>query len=266
MIKEKIYQGTSKNLYSTGDDYTALLSFHDGIRIYGNRIKISGKSALCNSISAFLMERLDMVGIENHFLNKNNAYEQLVQFSDPYPVQVVISNVATNRYSKTFGIEEGMVFDSPIIDFRIKNGDLGYPSVNESQMYNFGWMNKFEIKDLKKQAIRVNDFLTGLFSAYGIRLVEASLEFGRLFNGEEYLVMLIDELSPDNLKLWDMQSNKKLSCELLKDLNLDKTEEIEGVDPGNTKKKKEKFVELKEEDNDNIISSYREIAQRLGVR
>ncbi len=266
MIKEKIYEGTRKNLYSTGDEYSILLSFHDGTHIKGTKIKISGKAALCNSISAFLMEKLDMVGIENHFLNKINAYDQLVQFAEAYPVQAIISNVATDRYAKNFGIEEGMVFDSPIIDFRIKNSELDYPSVNEDQIYNFGWMNKFEIKELKRQTVRANDFLSGLFSSCGIRLVEASLEFGRIFNGEEFIVMLIDELSPDNLKLWDMESNKKLSYELLDG-------QISATELNNTNKETEpdtkksaEIIHIQENCYNNIISSYKEIAKRLGAR
>ena len=268
MIKEKIYQGTRKNLYSTGNEYSILLSFHDGMHAQGSKVKISGKAALCNSISAFLMERLDMVGIENHFLDKVNACEQLVQFTEAYPVQAVISNVATGRYIKNFGIEEGMVFDSPIIDFRIKNNELGYPSVNEDQIYNFGWMNKFEIKELKKQTVRVNDFLSGLFASCGIRLVEANLEFGRIFNGEEFIIMLIDELSPDNLTLWDIESNKRLSCDLL-DVNgeadsTQKSDSDEEVDHG--AKKSAKIISLQEPSSNNTISSYKEVLKRLGVR
>lgn len=218
MKKEKIYKGSSKSLYDIEDDYTLLLSFDDGIRLNsGKTIEVAGKGVLCNSISAFLMEKLDLVGIDNHFLEKNNMRQQLVQFVDIYPIQIRVSNIAMNRYVTDFGMEEGFVFDSPVIDFRIKNSKLGYPIVNESQITSFGWLNKQEIKQLKKQTVRVHDFLTGIFAGAGIRLVESCLEFGRVFNGGDFITMLVDEISPDNLRLWDMETNRQLSFELAED-------------------------------------------------
>lgn len=237
MKKEKIYSGSSKSLYDIEDDYTLLLAFNDGIRIDSKNTKeISGKGVICNAISAFLMEKLSLVGIDNHFLKKSNMRQQLVQFVDMYPVQVRISNIATNRYVTDFGMEAGFVFDSPMIDFRIKNSQLDYPTVNEHQIMSFGWLNKKEIKHLVTQAIRVNDFLTGIFAAAEIRLVECYLEFGRVFNGGDFVTMLADEISPDNLRLWDMRTNDKLSFELAND------------------------------SADDIISAYSEIAQRLNIK
>lgn len=236
MKKEKIYTGSSKSLYDVEDDYTLLLSFDDGIRVSPDKtIDIAGKGVLCNAISAFLMEKLDLVGIDNHFLEKKNMRQQLVQFVDVYPVQVRVANIAMNRYVTDFGMEEGFVFDSPIIDFRVKNSKLNYPIINESQIKSFGWLSKQEIKELQSQAIRVHDFLTGIFAGVGIRLVECYLEFGRVFNGGEFITMLIDEISPDNLSLWDMDTNSKLSFELAK------------------------------ENPERIIPAYNEILQRLNI-
>ena len=236
MHKEKIYSGSSKSLYSIDDDYTMILSFDDGMRLGPEKdIEIAGKGVLCNSISAFLMEKLDLVGIENHFIQKNNMRQQMIQCVDIYPLQVRISSIATNRYVTDFGMEEGFVFDTPIIDFRIKNSKLDYPVINESQINSFGWLSKQEIKQLKVQTARVHDFLTGIFAGVGIRLVECCLEFGRVFNGEEFSVMLADEISPDNLRLWDMESNNKLS------------------------------FELADESPESIVPAYKEVLQRLNV-
>lgn len=234
MNKEKIYSGTSKSLYTTDDDYTLLLSFNDNMRMpQADSVEISGKGVLCNSISALLMEKLDLVGIEHHFLKKLNMRQQLVHFVDIYPVQACISNVAVGRYVEDFGMDEGFVFDTPIIDYRVKNSKLAYPVINESQIVSFDWMTKAEIRDLQKQTMRVHDFLSGLFAGVGIRLVESYLEFGRIFNGEESIIVLSDELSPDNLRLWDMETNRKLS------------------------------FEVAQENQDAVIPAYKEVLERL---
>jgi phosphoribosylaminoimidazole-succinocarboxamide synthase len=154
-----------------------------------------------------------MIGIENHFIEKVNMREQLVQFVDIYPIQVCVSTIACGRYVKDFGIEEGFVMDSPVMDFLIKSHDLKYPPINEHQILNFNWITRHELKQMKHQALRVHDYLSGIFTGAGIRLVECKLEFGRVFNGEDFLVMLADEITPDNCRLWDLNTNYKFGIE-----------------------------------------------------
>lgn len=217
-MKEKIYQGSSKTLYQSNDDYSLLMYFGDNIRLGNkNSVEISGKGVITNSISSFIMQKLDMVGIENHFIEKVNMRQQLIHFVDIFPIQVHISTVACGRYVSDFGIEEGLVFDSPVIDFRVKNSVLSYPVIGEDQMVNFGWLTDQELSGLKGKATRVHDFLSGLFAGIGIRLVECRLEFGRVFEGEDFIIMLADEISPDNCRLWDIETNEKLSFEIAED-------------------------------------------------
>lgn len=214
-MKEKIYTGSNKTLYHTDEDYALIMSFNDTLKLKNKTLlEVSGKGAINNSISSYLMQKLDLIGIETHFIQKNNMRQQLVQFVDVFPVQVHISSLASGRYVSDFGMESGFVFDSPVIDFRVKNGDLNYPIINEHQIYSFGWLSKKEISDLTKLATRIHDFLTGLFSAVNIRLVDVKLEFGRVFNGEENIIMLTDEISPDSCTLWDMDTNEKLCYEV----------------------------------------------------
>ncbi|KAJ6645155.1 Phosphoribosylaminoimidazole-succinocarboxamide synthase [Pseudolycoriella hygida] len=144
-----------------------------------------------------------------------NMREQLIQSVDIFPIQISISTVACGRFVKEFSMEEGYVFDHPIIDFRVRSRELKHPIINEYQILNFGWLNKQEIDAVKHQAIRIYDFLSGLFAGIGIRLVECRLEFGRVFNGEEFMVMLADEISPDNCRLWNMSNNEKLGAEMI---------------------------------------------------
>jgi len=236
-MKEKIYTGSSKTLYQSDEDYALIMSFNDNLKLQDrSSVIISGKGVINNSISAFLMQKLDLIGIETHFIQKNNMRQQLIQFVDVFPVQLRVSSLASDRYVKDFGMEDGFVFDSPIIDFRVKNGDLNYPIINEHQIYSFSWLSKKEIIQLKNVAIRVYDFLSGLFAGIGIRLVDIKLEFGRVFNGEEYMIMLTDEISPDTCKLWDIYNNEKL-C-----------------------------YEIAETNQDHVMSVYQEVLRRLNIK
>ena len=235
-MNEKIYKGTSKTLYQSDEDYALIMSFDDTLKKDNKEIiDISGKGVINNNISAYIMQKLDLIGVENHFIQKNNMRQQLVQFVDVYPIQIHICTVACGRYVTDFGMEDGFVFESPIMDFRVKNKDLNYPIINESQIISFGWLSKGELRDLKNKATRVHDFLSGLFATAKIRLVDIKLEFGRVFNGEDFITMLIDEVSPDTCKLWDMETNEKL-C-----------------------------YEIAEEDPEKVIPAYQEIVKRLNI-
>jgi len=215
-MKKKLYDGSSKTLYSSEEDFLLIMAFSDKATLEsGEIIDVSGKGVLNNNISSFIMNKLETIGIENHFIEKINMREQLIQYVDMFPLQVVVSSVACGRFVKEFGMDEGFVFDKPIIDFRLRSREFKYPIVNEHQILNFGWLTNDEIKAVKKQALRIYDFLSGMFIGIGIRLVECSLEFGRVFTGEESIVMLTDEISPDTCKLWHINSNERLGFELL---------------------------------------------------
>jgi phosphoribosylaminoimidazole-succinocarboxamide synthase len=237
LIKEKIYKGSSKTLYNSDEEYALIMSFDDYLKISNDKvIEVSGKGVINNAISAYIMQKLDAIGIDNHLIEKTNMRRQLIQLVDVYPVQLHISTVACGRYVSEFGMESGFVFESPVIDFRIKNRELNYPIINESQIISFGWMNKYELKDIKRKAIRIHDFLTGLFTTASIRMVDIKLEFGRVFNGEEFISMLVDEVSPDTCKLWDMETNEKL-C-----------------------------YEVANEDASKVMSTYQEVLDRLNIQ
>lgn len=236
-MKEKIYKGTSKTLYQSDEDYALIMSFEDTMRLSKDKIiEISGKGAINNAISAYIMQKLDMIGIDNHMIEKINMKRQLIQFVDIYPIQIHISTIASGRYVSEFGMEDGFVFESPIIDYKIKNKELNYPIINESQIINFGWLSKYELKEIKNSALRIHDFLAGLFAGIGIRMVDVKLEFGRVFNGEDFVTMLVDEISPDTCRLWDMHSNEKL-C-----------------------------YEIAFENPDKVIIAYREVLKRLNIK
>ncbi|MDX1917179.1 MAG: phosphoribosylaminoimidazolesuccinocarboxamide synthase [Rickettsiaceae bacterium] len=214
--RSKIYEGASKDVFQMNDEESALIFFFkDEVRRGEEKITISGKGVLNNSVSGFLMEKIDMVGIDHHFLEKINMREQLVQILDIIPIQVKISNVALDNYVANYGVQSGYVFETPMIDFRAKNKTGLYPPINENQIEGFYWASKEEIKQIKKISLRVNDFLTGFFAGIGLRLVECSLEFGRVFNGEEFIIMLADEISIETCILWDLITNQKYDIDTI---------------------------------------------------
>ena len=236
-MKEKIYKGSTKTLYQSDEEYALIMSFDDRLKISKDEtIEISGKGAINNAISAYILKKLEMIGIDTHLIEKTNMRQQLVQFVDVYPVQLHLCTLACGRYVTDFGMEDGYVFESPMIDFRIKNKELNYPIINESQIISFGWMSKFELREIKNKAIRIHDFLAGLFATANIRMVDVKLEFGRVFNGDEFMTMLVDEISPDTCRLWDMDSNEKLCSDVA------------------------------QEDTSKVIEAYQEVLKRLRIK
>ena len=206
----KIFEGSSKDIFQLyEEDSTLTLFFKDELRHQDKQINISGKGVLNNTISSFVMQKTDMVGIPNHLIEKSNMREQIVQILDIIPIQVRISNLAVDNYVTQFGVQEGYIFDSPMIEFRAKNKETGNPVINESQMIGFNWVSKEEIDEMKILAKRINDFLSGFFAGCSLRLVESYMEFGRVFNGEDFILMLADEITPESCALWDLNSNDK---------------------------------------------------------
>jgi len=208
--RQKIFDGSCKTVFQPPeDDSTLTLFFKDDVKHNGEIVNISGKGVINNSISAFMFQKLDLVGIDNHFIEKTNMREQIVQILDIIPASVKVTNLAIDSYVTSFGVQEGYVFNDPMIEFRVKNPATQNPPVNETQMVGFNWVMPHEVKEMKKIARRANDFLSGFFAGCGLRLVECNFEFGRVFNGEDFILMLADEITPESCKLWDLENNDK---------------------------------------------------------
>ena len=215
--RKKLYEGSSKILYHTDDETTLVQFFKDTIVLPDKtKIELAGKGVVNNSISAYLMEKLNLVGISTHFIEKVNMREQKIQIVEVLPIRVIVTNLAHGRYVSQFGIQEGYVFNYPMMDFQVKNSDNGNPLINEYQIKQFNWMNKYELKILRQQSIRVNDFLSGIFAKSGLRLVSCELEFGRVICDDDIMLMLSDEISPDTCRIWDISSNEKMDSESIK--------------------------------------------------
>ena len=145
-----------------------------------------------------------------HFIRRLNMREQLIRQVEIIPIEVVVRNVAAGSISKRLGIEEGTQLPRTIIEYYYKDDALGDPMIADEHIACFGWASQDEMNDIADMAIRVNDFLSGMFAAIGIRLIDFKLEFGRVWDGDFARVILADEISPDGCRLWDAKTNQKL--------------------------------------------------------
>ncbi len=210
--RRQIYEGKAKILYEGPEPGTIIQYFKDDATAFNAQKKgtISGKGVLNNRISEHLFTLLATIGIPTHFIRRLNMREQLVRQVEIIPIEVVVRNVAAGSIAKRFGIEEGTMLPRTIIEYYYKDDALGDPLVTDEHIAAFGWASQDEMHDIADMAIRVNDFMAGMFAGVGIRLVDFKLEFGRLFDGDFARVILADEISPDNCRLWDMKTGDKM--------------------------------------------------------
>ena len=212
MKKKKLYEGKAKIIYLGDKPNTLIQYFKDEATAFNNKKKgnIPGKGVINNLISELLMKRLSSINIPNHLIKRLNMREQLIHKVDILPIEVVIRNISAGSLVKRLGIDEGKVLQRPLIEFYLKNDNLNDPIISEEHILVFEWANSMEIEEIINLSFKVNDFLMGFFLAQNIRLVDFKLEFGRYWNSDECIIMLADEISPDNCRLWDLKTNKKL--------------------------------------------------------
>jgi phosphoribosylaminoimidazole-succinocarboxamide synthase len=235
--RRKVYEGKAKVLFEGPEPGTLIQYFKDDATAFNNQKQgvITGKGVLNNRISEYLMLRLAAIGIPTHFVRRLNMREQLIKEVEIIPLEVVVRNVAAGSLASRLGIEEGTPLPRSIIEFYYKNDALNDPMVSEEHITAFGWATPQEIDDIMALAIRVNDFLSGLFLGVGIRLVDFKMECGRLYEGDMMRIVVADEISPDSCRLWDIKSADKMD--------------------------KDRF----RRDMGGLIEAYSEVARRLGI-
>jgi phosphoribosylaminoimidazole-succinocarboxamide synthase len=235
--RKKIYEGKAKILYEGPEPGTLIQYFKDDATAFNAQKKavLEGKGVINNRISEYVMTRLNSIGVHNHFIKRLSLREQLIKEVEIIPLEVCCRNVAAGSLSTRLGIPEGQTLPRSIIEFYLKDDKLGDPMVTEEHITAFNWASTQEIDDILAMTLRVNDFLTGLFGAVGISLVDFKIEYGRVWEGEFSRVILADEISPDSCRLWDTATNEKLD--------------------------KDRF----RRDLGNVIESYTEVAKRLGI-
>jgi phosphoribosylaminoimidazole-succinocarboxamide synthase len=210
--RRQIYEGKAKILYEGPEPGTLIQYFKDDATAFNAQKKgtISGKGVLNNRISEHIFVALALIGIPTHFIRRLNMREQLIRQVEIVPIEVVVRNVAAGSLSKKLGIEEGTQLPRTIIEYYYKDDALGDPMVADEHIACFGWASQEEMNDIADMAIRVNDFLCGMFAGIGIRLIDFKLEFGRIWENDYPRILLADEISPDGCRLWDMKTGEKL--------------------------------------------------------
>ena len=207
--KEQLYEGKAKKVFATDDPALVIVSYKDDATALDGLKKgtIAGKGVVNNKMSDFLFSLLEKHGVPTHFVKELNDREALVKKVSIVPLEVIIRNVSAGSFAKRYGVEEGIVFKSPTIEFSYKNDDLHDPLLNEYHALALNLATREEIDEIKAMAFKVNDILKEYFLSLNVKLIDFKLEFGRLADGK---IVLADEISPDTCRFWDAQTNEKL--------------------------------------------------------
>ena len=232
---KKIYEGKAKIIYASPEKNLVIQHFKDDATAFNNQKKatIEGKGILNNRISEHILSNLNQIGIKNHLVKRINMREQLVKLVDIIPIEFIIRNIATGSLTKRLGIEDGTLLNRPLIEYCLKNDDLGDPLISREHILTFDWLNIMELDWITEECRRINDFLQGMFRAVGIKLVDFKVEFGR--SSQDNNILLADEISPDTCRLWDTKTERKLDKDIFR------------------------------KDLGNLIEGYQEVARRLDI-
>ncbi len=236
--RRRIYEGKTKDLFEGPEPGTLVQHFRDDATAFNNRKHgvITGKGVLNNRISEYLMLRLHDIGVPTHLIRRLNMREQLVREVEIIPVKIAVRNVVAGSMAERFGIDEGTPLPRSIVEYYWKNDEHSDPMVSEEHITAFGWAAPQDIDDMLALALRINDYLSGLFFGARMKLIDFKIEFGRSYdeNGDMRIIVA-DEISPDTCRLWDIETREKLD--------------------------KDRF----RQDLDGIAEGYQEVARRLGV-
>ncbi|MGB0660276.1 MAG: phosphoribosylaminoimidazolesuccinocarboxamide synthase [Mangrovicoccus sp.] len=235
--RKKVYEGKAKILYEGPEPGTMVQYFKDDATAFNaeKHQVIEGKGVLNNRLSEYFMDGLNGIGVPTHFIRRLNMREQLIRSVEMIPLEVVVRNRAAGSLVKRLGLEEGAPLPRPIVEFYYKDDALGDPLVTEEHIIAFGWAAQQDLDDMISLGLRVNDFMSGVLYAAGIRLVDFKIEIGRIWEGDFQRLVVADEISPDSCRLWDIKSGQKLDKDVFR------------------------------QDLGNLTDAYTEVARRLGV-
>ena len=206
---EQLYEGKAKKVFRTDDPELLIVDYKDDATAFNGLKKgsIAGKGVINNQMSNRLMAKLEKAGVPTHFVQELSPRETLVKKVSIVPLEVIVRNLSAGSFAKRYGVEEGIVFDAPTIEFSYKNDELGDPLLNSYHALALKLATAEEIDTIKRYAFQVNVFLKALWAECGVILVDFKLEFGRLADGS---IVLADEISPDTCRLWDEKTHEKL--------------------------------------------------------
>ena len=206
---EQIYEGKAKKVYKTDNPELYIVDYKDDATAFNGLKKgtIAGKGIINNKMSNRLMQMIEQKGVPTHFVKELSERETLVKKVSIVPLEVIVRNIAAGSFSKRYGVDEGMVFEEPVIEFSYKNDALGDPLLNTDHALALKVATRAEIDTIKSYALKVNSILKAFWAECGVALVDFKLEFGKTTDGS---IILADEISPDTCRLWDSATGEKL--------------------------------------------------------
>ena len=207
--KEQLYEGKAKKVFKTDDPEKLIVSYKDDATAFNGLKKgtVAGKGVINNRMSNRLMKVLEKEGVPTHFVEELSERETLVKRVSIVPLEVIVRNISAGSFAKRYGVEEGIVFKSPTIEYSYKNDALGDPLLNRFHALALGLATPAELDTIERYSFKVNEVLSAFWRDCGVTLVDFKLEFGRLSDGT---VVLADEISPDTCRLWDTKTKEKL--------------------------------------------------------
>lgn len=206
---QQLYEGKAKKVFATNDPEKLIVEYKDDATAFNGLKKgtIKGKGIINNQMSNRLMAYLEKQGVPTHFIEEINERETIVKKVSIVPLEVIVRNISAGSFAKHYGVEEGIVFDQPTIEFSYKNDELGDPLLNHYHALALKLATMEEIETIEKYAFKINEVLKAFWLSAGVTLVDFKLEFGRLPDGT---IVLADEISPDTSRLWDVKTHEKL--------------------------------------------------------
>ena len=207
--KEQLYEGKAKKVFATDDPELLIVAYKDDATAFNGLKKgtIVGKGVINNKMSNRLMAMLEKNGIPTHYVRELSDRETLVKKVSIVPLEVIVRNISAGSFAKHYGVEEGIVFDQPTVEYSYKNDALGDPLLNTSHALALKLATAEEIETIRTYALRIAELLKAFWKTCGVTLVDFKLEFGRLSDGT---IVMADEISPDTCRLWDAKTGEKL--------------------------------------------------------
>lgn len=207
--KEQLYEGKAKKVFATDDANLVTVDYKDDATAFNGEKKgtIAGKGVINNVMSNHMFQMLEKQGVPTHFVEQLSERETVVKKVSIVPLEVIIRNISAGSFAKRYGVEEGIVFDAPTIEFSYKNDDLGDPLINDYHALALKLATREEIERIKEMAFKVNEVMKTYFDHLNVTLVDFKLEFGKTADGT---IILADEISPDTCRLWDKDTGEKL--------------------------------------------------------
>ncbi|RXK18821.1 phosphoribosylaminoimidazolesuccinocarboxamide synthase [Macrococcus sp. DPC7161] len=211
-----VYEGKAKRVFSTDDEQVFRIEYKDEVTA-GNgakKDKMEGKGRLNNLITSHFFERLQKEGLESHFIKRLSETEQLVKKVEIIPLEVVVRNVAAGSIVKRLGFEKGQAFDAPLVEFYYKKDELNDPFISDDHVKLLHIANDEDIKELKRQALQVNETLIKIMNEMNLTLVDFKIEFGKDKDGK---ILLADEISPDTCRIWDKETKENFDKDVYRE-------------------------------------------------